>query len=113
MSRPIEFRAWHKGSGEYVYFNPEKMKGDRFIAEHFFDLLQGKHPDGVLEQYTGLDDADGVKIFEGDTLQFFYARRGIFNRTCTLDLTNETGTVGSKLLALNQIVPEDIWNKRM
>lgn len=69
IMREILFRAWHPESEEMVYFDAEQASRDEFIACHFLELMAGIHPTGQhLQQYTGLTDSKGVKIFEGDVV---------------------------------------------
>lgn len=73
--REIKLRAWHKKNKKFVYFDPEVMKKDRYAADHFFTLMQGNHPDGVLEQFTGLYDCNEKPIYEGDRVLINYNPR--------------------------------------
>jgi len=59
MSREIEFRAWHEDAKEYC-------KGS---VSNMFKWVEDGQP-VFLEQFTGLLDCNGVKIFEGDLLNF-------------------------------------------
>jgi hypothetical protein len=55
MSREIEFRAWHEDAKEYCEGSVSNM----------FKWVEDGQP-VLLEQFTGLLDCNGVKIFEGD-----------------------------------------------
>jgi hypothetical protein len=66
--REIKFRAWHELNKTMVYFNPKTLTDDYIQATFLAKLMNGDFGD-VLMQYTGIKDADGVEIYEGDIMK--------------------------------------------
>jgi len=68
MNREIEFRAWDKD-------------GEKFSSIALGYALRdiNYYTDYVWEQYTGLKDKNGVKIFEGDILRLDWIKRSYIN----------------------------------
>ena len=66
--REIKFRAWNPENKSMVEFDNEKAANDIYIAKHLLTLMANKHELGenLLMQFTGLQDKNGVDIFEGD-----------------------------------------------
>lgn len=60
--RDIKFRAWDSEEKTLVW--PE------FTSAGGYVIIESSNCDSTLMQYTGLNDENGVEIYEGDLLSF-------------------------------------------
>ena len=71
--REILFRGWNKKNKRWLYGYYLVNRGEHFISPDEFVNPLASYEDYVVNadtvgQYTGLKDAKGVKIFEGDII---------------------------------------------
>ena len=71
--REILFRGWNKKNKKWLYGYYLVNRGEHFISPDEFVNPLASYEDYVIDantlgQYTGLKDAKGVKIFEGDII---------------------------------------------
>lgn len=77
--REILFRGWNKKNKKWLYGYYLVNRGEHFISPDEFVNPLASYEDYVVDadsvgQYTGLKDANGVKIFEGDVIELSGSR---------------------------------------
>ena len=71
MSREIKFRIWDKNSGYFIKVSDTNkhylsQNGDIIIVDEIGFIYETDKENYIINNYTGLKDSEGYKIYEDD-----------------------------------------------
>lgn len=99
--REIKFRAWHTPFSDKAF-------GQKFFYGNKVLSLHDMNPDRyVLEQYTGINDINGVEVYEGDIIKFHVVMLSPDDKVGYVKYYPEYGY--SIMLSLGRVLRQEYW----
>ena len=109
MSREFKFRVWDSSINEYLQADQDnpylycKLGISYNLSDIMFFYARPKNNRWVVQQFTGLKDAKGNPIYEGDILQFSDEDKG--DEPC--EVIYELGMFGCNIIDTSN--NKDFW----